>query len=600
MGRRRSSEASAPTPPVSRRACAAPAALLFAALAGSLAAGCSTSPRPAPDPRPDTPPRLVLVISVDQLIPSRLDPTLPGGLGRLAREGRVFAEAAHAHAGTETCPGHVVMLTGLQPGRAGIPGNRFIVNGTRDVRYCVQDDAADGRLLTLSNEVDPGVLDARVSMPGGGRSPRQIGGDALGDWMKARWPRARVFSVSGKDRAAIALGGQHPDAAYWLDRSGSGSFTTSAYYLDALPEWVAAWTRARVLEGLPATWSYGGVTFGPEIRQDDYEYESPRFSRTAPHPLIDPDAAAQSVSALEASPYLDDRTLAFTQELIEREELGLDDVPDLLAVSFSATDLVGHHYGPYSQEAWASLAALDADIGRLLEELEARTGPGGLLVVLSSDHGVLPIPEWRQSHDDAGPTCPVEGGRVDPTPIDGALSAALVEAFGADWSKGWVRDGLSVGFDSQLGERDGVTTEMAIAVSRTALEGFDAVTRTWTRAEIEAAVADGDDAGPGEPGARTSMARLYHNQLAEGRGGDLFIEPAAGCLLTSWPSGTSHGSPHAYDLDVPLVFWGAGVEPGRIPGRAAPVDIAPTLADWIGLERPAGLDGRVLPLAPAR
>lgn len=546
--------------------------------------GCRATPEARPA-LPPAPPRLVVVIAIDQLIPKRLDPALPGGLGRLAREGRVFADAAHVHARTETCPGHVVMLTGRHPGHAGIPGNRFIVNGTLEVRYCVQDDGPAGRLLAASGEIDPSVLDARLATPGEGRSPVQIEADSLGDWMKARWPDARVFSVSAKDRAAIALGGHRPDAAYWLDRSGSGAFTTSAYYLEALPEWVAAWTRARVFEGLAATWGYDGVQFGPEIREDDYPFESPRFSRTAPHPLVDLAAPVPSIAPVEASPQLDARTLAFTRELVEREGLGLDEVPDLLAVSLSGTDLVGHHYGPYSREAWASLVALDADLGAWLQELEARTGPGGLLVVLSSDHGVLPVPEWRQSHDEAGPTCPVAGGRVDPTPIEGALARALADAFGPAFEKAWVRDGLSLGFDAALGEREGVTPDQVIAVARRSLEGSDVVTRTWTRAEIYAAAAD------------DVMATLFRNQLAEGRGGDLFLEPAPGCLLTQYPSGTSHGSPYDYDLDVPLVFFGAGVEAARVPGPAAPVDIAPTLADRLGLERPADLDGRVLPLS---
>jgi len=378
----------------------------------TLVAGCRTAPS-GPDPAEapaSAPPRLVLVVAIDQGIPERLDARLSGGLGRLAREGRVFEDAAHAHARTETCPGHVVMMTGVHPGRAGIPGNRFIVNGTREVRYCVQDDGPAGRLLTASDEIDPSVLDAQVAKSGKGRSPGQLRVDALGDWMKARWPDAKVYAVSAKDRASIALGGQRPDAAYWLDRGGSGAFTTSRYYREALPEWVRAWSRDRVLEGLPAEWDYRDLAFEAPIREDDYPHESERFSRTAPHPLVPPDSPQPSLSPVEASPYLDTKTVEFATELVRREGLGDDDVPDLLGVSLSATDIVGHHYGPYSQEAWSAILALDADLGALIDALERRVGEGRLLVALTSDHGVLPIPEWFEAHGDGGASCPVPGG----------------------------------------------------------------------------------------------------------------------------------------------------------------------------------------------
>ncbi len=569
---------------IRRAAAIACLSILAAAL---VAAGCRTTTSGGDD-APRSRARLVLLIAIDQGIPERLDPALPGGLGRLAREGRVFTDAAHVHARTETCPGHAVMMTGVHPGRAGLPGNRFIVNGTREVRYCVQEDGPDGSLLTAEAGADAAgadVLDAALAPPGSGRSPRQLRVDALGDWMKARWPDAKVFSVSAKDRAAIVLGGQRPDAAYWLDRGGSGAFTTSRYYLDALPAWVTTWTRARVMQGLPAEWDYRQLAFPDSIREDDYPHESDRFRRTAPHPVVSPDPEKRSLSPVEASPWLDSKTLDFALELVERESLGDDRVPDLLAVSLSATDIIGHHYGPYSREAWAAIRRLDDDLGRFVRALQRRTGHDRLLVALSSDHGVLPIPEYWEEHDGADAPCPIAGGRVSAKAVDQALGDALAEAFGEDWREGWVRDGMTFGFDAALLERDGVSLARAIEVARAVLDASPVVTRTWTRAELMTRKADTDP-----------HAVLYRNQLAEGRGGDLFAQPARGCLVTRWPTGTSHGSPHDYDLDVPLVFWGTGVERGQVPGRAAPVDIAPTLAEAIGLEVPPGLDGRVLPL----
>ena len=188
-------------------------------------------------------PRLVLLVAIDQLRADRLDPMLPGGLGRLQREGRVFADALLAHAFTATCPGHATMLTGRHPGPAGVPGNRFVDRQTGKVVYCVDDPSPDAKTLLGTH----------------GRSPRRLRVTALGDWLKASDPASRVFAVSAKDRAAITLGGRRPDAAYWLDREGALGFTTSAYYLPELPPWVREWTgrdpaRDGFLARVPVRW----------------------------------------------------------------------------------------------------------------------------------------------------------------------------------------------------------------------------------------------------------------------------------------------------------------------------------------------------------
>ena len=180
-----------------------------------------------------SPPRLVLVLSIDQLRPERISPALPGAFGRLLREGRSFADAAHDHADTETCPGHAVMLTGVHPGRAGVPANDFVARDSGRTIYCVEDAAKDARVI--------GALDMprRRLRPGDGvtgRSPRLLRAmRSATDSGAGQVPR---FSVSGKDRAAI-MRGRRPDAAYWMDRGALG-FSTSRYYLDAPPAW-AAW-----------------------------------------------------------------------------------------------------------------------------------------------------------------------------------------------------------------------------------------------------------------------------------------------------------------------------------------------------------------------
>ena len=187
-----------------------------------LAAGCASWPFARPEPPR---PKLVVLLVVDQLRPDRLSPGQPDGLGRLQREGRVFSEAALDYAFSETCPGHVTAATGRYPSRAGLPGNRFVLEETLERVYCVLDRTPAGALVAAA----PPERIPRA--PGAGRSPAMLRGDALGDWMKAAYPTARVHTLSGKDRSAVALGGRRPDGVWWVDVEGSGALTTSRYYL---------------------------------------------------------------------------------------------------------------------------------------------------------------------------------------------------------------------------------------------------------------------------------------------------------------------------------------------------------------------------------
>jgi predicted AlkP superfamily pyrophosphatase or phosphodiesterase len=517
-------------------------------------------------------PRLVLVIAVDQLGADRLQPSLPGGLGRLLREGRSFADAVLDHADTETCPGHATMLSGRQPGPYGVGGNEFVDQETGALVYCVDDPSSP-------------VLGGR-----GGRSPRPFRGDALGDWLKATLPNARVYAVSGKDRAAIAMGGRRPDAAYWFDLDAAG-FTTSTWYRSALPAWVVDWNgegTGGFLEALPERWDHPTGDPGNGATADDAPGESTLHGATSGHPLREADRA-RTLKRLYFTPMLDEVTLDFARELVVREDLGRTDVTDLLAVGLSATDTVGHLYGPDSQEARDAQLRLDALLGDFLAFLESRSGVGRVLVVLTSDHGVLPLPEHlaQVGHNE----CPVGGGRVAAKPLNQGLAAALAAAYGdAPADRPWLRNaGLRLTVNRSLARERGVSVDALVATARAWLQGQPAVQRTWTAAEQSAG------SGP-EP-----FGRLYRNSWDPERGGDLVVQPAAGCLVTDYPAGTSHGSPYLYDRAVPIVFWGTGVAPGVARDPARTVDIAPTLAHHLGIDAPADLDGVRLRIAePAK
>jgi predicted AlkP superfamily pyrophosphatase or phosphodiesterase len=512
---------------------------------------------------------LVLLLAVDQMHRDRLDAELPGGLGRLRREGRVYTEAALDHAMTETCAGHATMLTGRHPAGAGIPGNRYLDPKTGEAVYCVADSPATAKVLGGEE----------------GRSPRNLRVSTLGDWLKTASPGSRVFSVSGKDRAAITLAGHSADAAFWFLPTGEVGFTTSRYYLERLPDWIRDFNgrdppRDGFLSRVPRTWEHRSDAGGAPDRPDDFPGESGRFSRSSGHRLRDRDLA-EFAARLSASPFLDEATLDFATELVRKERLGRGPSPDLLAVSLSAMDYVGHHYGPYSHESRDALRRLDLALERFLDFLEREVAPGGLLVVLTSDHGVLPLPEWLEETGEG--LCPERGGRPD-------LSRLVVLLLGKlHWElspllsipRPWLSfAGPQLAVNRALAQRHGVPVAEVVAATRRILEAEPSIAKVWTPEEIASGADD--------------FARLYRNSFDPERSGDLVLQIAAGCVISPEHEGTTHGSPYLYDRAIPLVFWGRGIERASIPGPARTVDIAPTLARRIGIEAPPDLDGRAL------
>src|SRR5213594_4089665 len=314
----------------------------------------------APAPKP----RLVLVITVDQLRPDYLDryrTQLNGGLAMLVKQGADFTEAYQDHAVTETAPGHSTILSGRWPAHTGILRN---TGG-------VQDSAAP-----------------LVGVTGPGAAPTRFRGTAFFDWLKAAEPGARALSVSGKDRGAILPIGRAKQQVYWYV---GGYFTTSRYYADSLPDWVRAFNGRRLpFRAAGATWNLLlPARAYPEPDSEPYEHDGKDF--TFPHQLS-PDSA-QAALAYLGVPSMDSLTLAFALEGVRALALGPRGGTDLLAVSLSTTDAIGHAFGPDSREIHDQVVRLDRYLAWFLEQLFVRYGPDNVLVVLTADPGVTPFPE---------------------------------------------------------------------------------------------------------------------------------------------------------------------------------------------------------------
>lgn len=515
-------------------------------------------------------PKLVLQITVDQLrgdLPRRMiDRFGAGGFRTLLDSGAVFEAAHYSHAITETAPGHATLFTGANPREHGIVSNEWF--------------DLDQGVVYNTHDPDHALLGGVETSSGDGTSPRNLLASTIGDELLLHTAgRARVFAVSVKDRGAILPAG-HRGKAFWYS-SRTGSFVTSDHYYEAYPEWVAEWNGRGLAEGYrEQSWelladpaSYAAEDDLPWER--GYKY----LGRTFPHPYAD-DSGRDLYKVLAYTPAGDELVADFAKALLVAEELGADDVPDLLAVSFSSTDYVGHFYGPSSREAEDNLLRLDRLLADLLAFVDERVGLENTVVVLSADHGA---PETAEQLAAAGQ----EGGWVDSTALLAACTEALRESFGVggELLRAHVVPYLWLdhGRIEELGLDAG---EVAEVVARAALE-IEGIAEAVTREQL----LEGDL--PRSP-LHDRVAAAFHS----GRGGDVYLVTAPHWMIGRGnPSGvlsSLHGSPWTYDTFVPIVFLGGGIAPARVTRAVAPRDIAPTLAAILGTKPPTAATGVVL------
>lgn len=528
-------------------------ALPALALAAVLA-GCGRPPAPTPPPAPaagDRPPLAVLVVA-DALAADTLErarPALRHGLARLLAEGAVFPEARHAHGRPETAPGHATLATGRHPSGHGIVENAWWDRAKGREIYSVRDD-------------------------GGQTSPRHLLADTLADWLQRAEPGAVVVSAAGKDRSAVLLGGLAPDAAFWLDEK-SGRFRTSRHYLPAEPAWLAAWEREHGLarrfgetwEALPLPDGLEAAALGfAPLAADPYARPLPRAVGG-----LDPSVGEGFFTAAYRTPWIDEQVAGLALELLDRYSLGADGVPDLLALSFSALDIVGHEHGPESPESLDVVLRLDRLLGTLLDELDRRLGRGRYLVALSADHGTAPLPER------AGP--PFRRAGNDEVLCLQRVERELARRHG---HAGWFADGFT--FEPRTLAAAGLPAAAAGREAAVLVSACPGVARVLTAEELARGPAADDELA-------LAFARSFHPE----RSPDLFVHWAAG-VVPRVGRGTTHATAWPHDTRVPLILAGPGVLPGPRPGRVATVDLASTLARLLGVPVPDGLDGRPLPV----
>ena len=489
-------------------------------------------------------PKLVVLIVADQFRAdylTRFAAEYNAGLARLLNTGAVFTNVHQDHFPTVTAVGHSVTMTGAIPAISGIIGNEWY-------------DRASASLVTSVSDSSETLLGAAAGTEGAA-SPRRLLVSTVGDELKmsGRVP-AKVVGISMKDRAAILPAGHMADGAYWFDHN-SGHFVSSTYYFKSLPSWVEAFNAKKVAD------SYAGKVWA-------------LTGTGKPLSLLAAEPGRTLYDGIYNSAFGNDLLETFAEAAIDGEKLGQNGGTDILTMSFSSNDAVGHRMGPDSPEVHDICLRTDKAIGVFLDAVDRKVGLANTLVIFTADHGVSPVPEVNQQRH-------MPGGRLGKT-----LSQALDKALTGKYGPGhWVLASLEefVYLDRAFIESKKLKLEEVQDTAAKALLAVPHVDRVFTSEDLRHGRYNQDP-----------IALRVAKGFNERRGGDLYLIFESYWLTGSNASGTSHGMPFNYDSHVPLIFMGPGVKPGRYHSLAAVYNLAPTLATMLEIEPPSGAFGRVL------
>lgn len=511
-------------------------------------------------------PKLVVGIVVDQMRYDFLyrysEKYSSGGFKRLMNEGFNCRNNHYDYAPTVTAAGHAAIFTGSVPAIDGIIGNDWFNQKTGKSVYCVEDTT----VRTVGSDSKAGLM-----------SPKNLLVSTITDQLRiANNFQSKTIGIALKDRGSILPAGHTANGAYWFD-SKNGSFITSTFYMNDLPQWVRDFNALKMPQKYMAE---GWKTLLPmdqytESTADNQVFEnklSGEKTPTFPHEL----AAQSGVNLLEVirtTPFGNTLTKDFALAAIKNENLGKSPKTDFLTVSFSSTDYVGHSFGPNSVESEDTYLRLDKDIAEILTTLDNTLGKNNYLVFLSADHGVADVPAFWQSQK-------LPSGVYNTGDSMKEIKSALKIAFGEG-------EFIRAVDNSQIYLNENIMREKKISYGQI----HEIVRQTLLKREDVADVIDLHNL------ANSTLPEYQLNYIKNGlnprRSGDIMI-----ILNPSWfegrMQGTTHGSLYRYDTHVPLLFYGWKVKTGETTNRTNISDIAPTIADFLNILEPNGSVGNVI------
>jgi predicted AlkP superfamily pyrophosphatase or phosphodiesterase len=510
-------------------------------------------------------PKLVVGIVVDQMRWDYLYRfydryATNGGFKRMLNQGFSCENTLIPYAPTITACGHTTLYTGSVPALSGITGNFWWDREQARQVYCTEDK-------TVNTVGSSSVL--------GKMSPKNMLVTSICDELRlATNFKSKVIGIAIKDRGGILPAGHSANAAYWYDNT-NGNWITSTYYLNELPKWVSDFNAKKLVDQYyQQGWSllYPQATY-TQSTTDEKAYESISMGNTFPYDLKK--YIGKDYGKIATTPMGNTITTEFAKAAVIEEKLGADNITDVLAISYSSPDYIGHSFGPNSIESEDGFLRLDKEIGSLLDFLDSKVGKGQYTVFLSADHGVAHTPEFMTENK-------LPGGRVFMTNLTGNLNKELAEKYGiktilvSDENYQFHYNYLAL--DSAKINADDIS---AWLVKRLATEpGMD---RVFSLKELNTVPLP------------STIRKMLNNGYYRPRNGEVqfILKPG---YIDAWNNtGTTHGLWNPYDAHIPLLWYGWGIKPGKTNRETYMTDVAPTIAALLRIQMPSGSVGTVIP-----
>ncbi|MFY0253745.1 alkaline phosphatase PafA [Chitinophaga sp. 30R24] len=508
-------------------------------------------------------PKLIVGVVVDQMRWDYLyryaNRYSAGGFKRLVQEGFSCENTLINYTPTITACGHTCVYTGSVPAIHGVIGNSWYSPELGRTVYCAEDTTVN---VVGSNSATAGKM-----------SPRNMLVTTIGDELKLSNNFAsKVVGVAIKDRGAILPAGHTANAAYWYD-GGSGNWISSTYYMNELPAWVQAYNNDKMPQqylSKPWTTLYPIASYTLSTA-DEKPYEGKY--RNAANTSFPHDLSAMANGSIAASPFGNTMTLEFAKKALEAYEMGKGSATDLLAISLSSTDYVGHQFGPNSIETEDTYLRLDQDLAAFFNYLDARIGKGQYLFFITADHGVAHVPGFMEENK-------LPGGTWNEQAAIRALNEQVATQFGvksvikgSDNYQLWLNhEGIAEAGKNEADIRQFIIAQLMKSPAIAKVFPIDNLMGTTLP----------------EP-----MRTMLSNGFNTKRSGDIQLVLAPG-YIDGGKTGTTHGLWYPYDAHIPLVWMGWGIQPGKTNRTVGMTDIAPTLAALLHIQMPSGNVGQVI------
>lgn len=512
-----------------------------------------------------TNPKLVVGIVVDQMRYDYLtrfwDQYGEGGFKRMVNDGFNCKNNHFNYAPTYTGPGHASVYTGTTPAIHGIIGNDWYDKFEDDSVYCAGDDS----YASVGSTSNAGQM-----------SPHRMTSTTVTDQLRLHTQmQGKVIAVAIKDRGAVLPGGHAANAAYWFKGGDEGNWITSTYYMDELPTWVKDFNTTRMVDAYKKSWTtLKDINTYVESGPDNTKYEGLIKGKATPTFPYDLEAlwdANDQYSILASTPYGNSLTTDFALAALENESLGMDDITDFLAVSYSSTDYVGHNWGVNSKEVQDTYMRLDQDLERLFKELDAKVGVGEYTVFLTADHAAVHVPAFLEDQK-------IPAKYLSFKDFKAKFDDYLKYSFGSTEIIKNISNN-QIFLDHKVVKNldmDPVQVQNSIVQE---LMQYDGIYKVYTANQMW------------QNNYTKGISNIMQNGYNQKRSGDVLIvyDPAT---ISYSKTGSTHGSPWIYDTHSPLLFYGKGVKKGSTVSRTEIPDIAPTISSLLGIAFPSGTTGK--------